>query len=98
MRGAILTLLSTSSWRGAQLGTLSSPSFLAAGYGLDGRMIRVRFPAGAGNLSLRHHVQTGSGAHPASYPVGTRDSLPGGKGRGVKLTTRLQLVSRSKNV
>jgi len=23
--------------------------------------------------------QTGSGAHPASYPVGIRDSFPGGK-------------------
>jgi hypothetical protein len=35
-------------------------------------MIGVRFLAGAGNSSLQHHVQTGSGAHPASYPVGTR--------------------------
>jgi hypothetical protein len=34
-------------------------------------MIRVRFPAGAGNFSLRHRVQTGSGAHSASYAVGT---------------------------
>jgi hypothetical protein len=25
------------------------------------------FPAGAGNFSLRHRVQTGSGAHPSSY-------------------------------
>jgi hypothetical protein len=25
--------------------------------------VGVRFPAGAGNFSLRHHVQTGSGAH-----------------------------------
>jgi hypothetical protein len=38
-------------------------------------MIAVRFPAGAGNFSLRHHVQTGSGAHPAFYPV---DSGGGG--------------------
>jgi hypothetical protein len=28
-------------------------------------MIGVRFPAGAGNFSLRHHVQTGFEAHPA---------------------------------
>jgi hypothetical protein len=41
-------------------------------YGLDGRMIGVRFLAGAGNFSLRHRVQTGSGAHPASYSVSTR--------------------------
>jgi hypothetical protein len=40
---------------------------------------RVRIPAGAGNFSLQHCVQTSSGAHPASYPVGTRGSFPGGK-------------------
>jgi hypothetical protein len=33
----------------------------------------------AGNLSLHHRVQTGSGAHPASYPMGTGISFPGGK-------------------
>jgi hypothetical protein len=43
---------------------------IANGYGLDSRMIGVRFPARAGNFSLRHRVQTGSGAHPASYPMG----------------------------
>jgi len=32
-----------------------------------------------GNFSLHHHVWNGSGAHPASYPMGTRDSLSGGK-------------------
>jgi len=32
---------------------------------------RVRFPVGVGIFSLRHRVQTGSGAHPASYPIGT---------------------------
>jgi hypothetical protein len=45
------------------------------GYELDDRGIRV--PAGAGNFSLHHHSQIGSGAHPASYPVGTRGSFPG---------------------
>jgi hypothetical protein len=39
--------------------------------GLDDWVPRVRFPAGAGNFSLHHRVQNGSGAHPASYPVGT---------------------------
>jgi hypothetical protein len=29
----------------------------------------VRFPLGAGNFSLHHRVQNGSGAHPASYPM-----------------------------
>jgi hypothetical protein len=38
---------------------------------LDDRMIGIRLPVGAGNFSLRHHVQTGSGAHPASYPMST---------------------------
>jgi hypothetical protein len=39
----------------------------------------VRVPAGAGNFSFHHRVQTGSGAHIASYPVGTRISFPGSK-------------------
>jgi hypothetical protein len=43
---------------------------IATDCGLDDRMIGVRFPAGAGKFSLRHRVQTGSGAHPASYPMG----------------------------
>jgi hypothetical protein len=30
----------------------------------------VRFPAGH-DFYLCHNVQTGSGAHPASYPIGT---------------------------
>jgi hypothetical protein len=41
------------------------------GCGLADRGSRVRFPAGAGNFSLHHRVQNGSGAHPASYPLGT---------------------------
>jgi hypothetical protein len=45
---------------------------IALGYGLDDRGSRDRFPAGAGNFSLHHRVQNGSGAHPASYPMGTR--------------------------
>jgi hypothetical protein len=41
-------------------------------------------------------VKTSSGAHIASYPMGTRGSFPGGSiGRGVKLTTHLHLVPRS---
>jgi hypothetical protein len=41
-------------------------------YGTTG----VRSPTGAGNFSSSPCVQTGSGAHPASYPMGT-----GGKAR-----------------
>jgi hypothetical protein len=63
-------------------GSRDSPVGTATGYWLDERMIGVRFPAGAGNFSLRHHVQTGSGSHPASYPVGTGGSFPGGKAAG----------------
>jgi hypothetical protein len=51
---------------------------IATGYGLDDRGSRFRFPAGAGNFSLHWRVQTGSGAHPTSYPMGTGGCLPGG--------------------
>jgi len=44
------------------------------GYGLDDWELRV--PGGAGNFSLHHRLQTDSGAHPASYPKGTRGSFP----------------------
>jgi len=37
---------------------------------LDDRGSRVRFRAGAGNFSLHHRVQNGSGVRPASYPTG----------------------------
>jgi hypothetical protein len=48
-----------------------------ADYGLDDRMIGVRISVGTGNFSLRHRVQTGSWAHPASYPMGTGSSFTG---------------------
>jgi hypothetical protein len=41
------------------------------------------------------HVQNGCGAHPASYPMGTRSPFTGVKRPGVKLTTHLRLVPRS---
>jgi hypothetical protein len=49
------------------------------GYGMDDRMIGVRFPARDGNFSLRHRVHTGSGAHTASYTMSKVGSFPGGK-------------------
>jgi hypothetical protein len=55
---------------------------IALGYELDDRDSRVRFPAGAGNFSLHHRVQNGSGAHPASHTLGTRGAFPGGKAAG----------------
>jgi hypothetical protein len=33
-------------------------------------------------FSLLHVVQTGSGVHPTSYPMGTGGSFPGGKAAG----------------
>jgi hypothetical protein len=52
---------------------------IALGYGLDDLGSRVRFPAGAGNFSLHHRLQNGSGAHLASYPM-----VPGAISLGVK--------------
>jgi hypothetical protein len=49
---------------------------IALGYWLKDRGSRVRFSAGAGNFSLRHRVQNGYGAHPATV------SFPGGKAPG----------------
>jgi hypothetical protein len=63
-------------------GSHDSSVGIALGYGLDDRGSRVRFPAGPGNFSLHRHVQNGSGAHPAFYPVGTRGSFPGCKAAG----------------
>jgi hypothetical protein len=52
---------------------------IALDYGLDDQ---GSIPAWAGNFSLHHHVQNGSGAHPSSYPMGTMGSFPGGKVAG----------------
>jgi hypothetical protein len=48
-------------------------------YRLDDQVIEVRSPTGAEDFSPSPCVQTGSGAHPASYPMGTGGSFPGGK-------------------
>jgi hypothetical protein len=42
----------------------------------------VRFPAGARDFSLLHSIHTASGAHPASYPMGTGGSFAGCKAAG----------------
>jgi len=36
----------------------------------------VQFLAGASPPPLKHHIQTNSGAYPASYPMGTGGSFP----------------------
>jgi hypothetical protein len=65
---------------------------IATDYGLDDWMIGVRIPAGAGNFPLRHRVQTGSEARPASYPM-----ITGAPSLGVKRQGREADHSRSKN-
>jgi hypothetical protein len=50
-------------------------------YGLDDRAIGVRSPAEAEDFSSSHCVQTGSGAHSTSCPVGTGGPSPGIKAR-----------------
>jgi hypothetical protein len=55
---------------------------IVLGYGLDDRGSRVRFPVGCGNFSLHHRVQNGTGAHQASYPMGTEVFFPGGEAAG----------------
>jgi len=57
----------------------------------------IQIPVGAGNFSPYHRVQTGSGAHPASYTIGTRGSFPGGKAAGAWSWPHLHLVPRQKN-
>jgi hypothetical protein len=52
------------------------------GYRQDDRGVGVRFPAGAKYFYLLHNVQTGSGAHSASYPMGTRGCFLSGKAAG----------------
>jgi hypothetical protein len=61
---------------------LDSPVGIAMWYGLDGRRIGVRVLAGAGDFSILHSVQTGSGAHQASYPMCTEVNFLGGKAAG----------------
>jgi hypothetical protein len=61
----------------------SSSVSIVSGYGLEDRAIEVRSAAEQEIFSSNLLVQTGSGAHPSSCPMGT-----GVKGRrGVKLST-----------
>jgi len=55
---------------------------VAIGYGLDDRGFNSR----GEQENFLHHVQTSSGAHPASYPVGTGDSFARVKRWSMKLT------------
>jgi hypothetical protein len=42
----------------------------------------IQFPERGYIFSLRHRVQTGSGAHPASYPKGIGSFFPQSKAAG----------------
>jgi hypothetical protein len=48
-------------------------------YGLDDGVVEVRSTAGANDFSSSLCVQTGSGAHPPSCPMGTGGPFPGAK-------------------
>jgi hypothetical protein len=50
-----------------------------SGYGLDDRVIVVRFPANAKDFSCSLCVQTGAEAHLASCTMGTGVPFPGAK-------------------
>jgi hypothetical protein len=63
------------------MGSRDSVFGIAAGYGLDDRGVGVRVLVGS-EFSLLHVVQTGSWVHPASYPIGTGGSFPGGIAAG----------------
>jgi hypothetical protein len=66
-------------------------------YGLHDRVIGVRTPAEAKGFSSILCVQTGSGAHPASYSMDTTGPLPGGKAwPGRDADHSPHLVSRSR--
>jgi hypothetical protein len=61
--------------------TRDSSVGIATGYGLDDRGVGVRVLVGQ-EFSLLHVVQTGSGARPVSYQMGTGGSFPEGKAAG----------------
>jgi hypothetical protein len=58
-----------------------SSGSIVSDYGMDDRAIEVRSRTGEEDFSSSPCVQTSSGAHPASYPLGTGGSFPGGKAR-----------------
>jgi hypothetical protein len=66
-------------------------------YGLDDWAIGVQSLAEAKDFSSSLCVQTGSGAHPASYPMSTRGPFTGGKvwpGRDADHSPQLVLRSQ----
>jgi hypothetical protein len=68
-------------WAEEHLRSSGSSGSIVSDYGLDDRTIGVRSPTRAEDFSSNPCVQTGSGAHPASYPMGTGGPFPGVKAR-----------------
>jgi hypothetical protein len=57
--------------------------------------LRAEQPRGRGSISDRGNVQTGFGAHPARYTMGTVRCVPAGREAGdVRLATHFRLVLR----
>jgi hypothetical protein len=78
------------------LGSRGSSGSIVSAYGQNDRVIGVRSLAGAKDFSCSLCVQTGSGAHPASCPMGTGVPFPGGKARpGRDVDRSHHLVPRS---
>jgi hypothetical protein len=65
---------------------------IATGYGLDDRGVGIRDLVRSRIFSSPRHPDRFWGLYPAFYPMGTGGTFP----RGVKLTTYLQLVPRSR--
>jgi hypothetical protein len=59
-----------------QKGSQDSSVGIATGYGLGDRGVGVRVSVWS-RIFYLYVVQTGSGVHPTSYPMGTKGSFPG---------------------
>jgi hypothetical protein len=68
--------------------TVVTQSVYGMSYGSDDR---GSIPGRNRGFSLHYHVQTGSGAHSASYPKGSGGSFSGIKWPGREATTHLHL-------
>jgi hypothetical protein len=70
---------------------------IVSGYGLDDRAIEIPSLAEAKGFFLYRCVHTGSGAHPASCPMGSGGPFPGAKARpGRNANHSAHLVPRSR--
>jgi hypothetical protein len=63
---------------------------------VTGWVVWVRFPA-VQDFSILHSIQTGSGAQPASYPMGSRGSFPRVKWQGCEADHSPPFSAKVKN-